>query len=200
MLSRLCGVCAIAACLPGCSVRYANSARGIQHVWGIGRTTWETEELANDLVAVSSGFRLPGLVLGVGPDFVGVTLGYHIRERMQIVPGEELADGGAFLNGHPLAPNRKARWGIGHFRTRTPHKSGIAVIRGEAAAGLTLAAENGRPEAGAGWQSVQATSITGEDVFLELQSTNHAWPYFNFPETDVSAGIADPKPTKSPEP
>ncbi|MCP5520439.1 MAG: hypothetical protein H7A46_02675 [Verrucomicrobiales bacterium] len=197
---RLCGLGVLTVCLPGCSVHYGNSAKGIQHVWGVGRTTWNATPLTNDLVAVSSGFRLPGLVFGIGPDFIGINLGYHIRERLQIVPQTALADRGGFLNGHPLPPETPTRWGLGYFHTKAPRDPGIAVFAGRAAAGLTLAAEDGFPVAAAGWHSRLTTLICGRDVFVELLSTNRAWPAFNFPEAGVSAGIANPQPTESLQP
>lgn len=191
LASRLLRLCALPVLLSGCAVHYGDTAKGIQHAWGIGRTTWETRMLANELTAISSGFRLPGLVVGIGPDFVGINLGYHVRERLQIIPEEETADCGATLNGHALARDEGHRWGLGHFRTRTPNDSGIAVVQGRAEAGLTLATERGLPLAAAGWQSQMITSVTGRDVFVELQSTTRTWPYFDFPKAEVSAGIAD---------
>jgi hypothetical protein len=200
VLARFSGLCALPAVLAACSVHYADSAKGVQHVWGIGRTTWETKTLTNNLVAVSSGFRLPGLVLGVGPDFLGVSLGYHIRERMQIVSPEQEPDRAASLNGHPLKPETSHRWGIGWFQTHTPRDAGIAFIRGQAEAGLALAVERGSPVAAAGWQTRQTTVIRGDDVLVEWQSRSSAWPYFDFPEAGVSAAISEPQPTKVSQP
>ena len=106
--------------LTGCALHYGNERSGLERAWGLSRVTWEVERMTNGWATVSSGTRLPGLVLGLGPDFFGVAFGYAVRERLQIVSDEDLGETFARINGHELAANAGHRWGFGQLILRTP--------------------------------------------------------------------------------
>jgi len=178
----------IALLLGGCSVHYGNARNGVENAWGIGRVTWRIQPLTNGWASISSGTRLPGLVLGCGPDFFGFSLGYQVRERLQVVPAAGAEAVGARINGGDLAADAGHRWGIGQFTLRTPASSNIAVTSGTAGAGIGVALENGHPWATAGWQSQQLTTVADRDVFVELTGGAPGWPYFDFPSTLVAVG------------
>jgi hypothetical protein len=129
---------------------------------------------------------LPGLVLGVGPDFLGVALGYNVRERLQVVAAADLEQTQASINGRELADTAVRRWGIGRLSLRTPATANVVTVSGRAGAGIGLGLESGRPAAAIGWQSRQLTTIGGADVFVELTTPEGPWPHFDFPATHVA--------------
>ncbi len=177
--------CGLALCASGCAVHYGNARSGTERAWGVGRVTWRVAQSTNGWTSVSSGTRLPGLVLGVGPDFFGVAFGYQVRERLQIASAAELGETRARINGHELAATAGHQWGIGQFTLRTPVDSKIAVVSGRAGAGIGLGLENGRPSAAVGWQTRQLTTVSGTDVFVEMTTPACDWPHFDFPATEV---------------
>ena len=170
----------------GCTVHFGNRQRGIEHAWGVGRVTWEVEPISGDCKAISSGFRLPGLVLGIGPDFFGVNLGYQVRERIQVLTNAAAETASAWINGHELATDTGSRWGWGHLRLQTPTTRHLGLVTGKAAAGLGLALEGGLPSAAVGWDSRQRTEVGGDDILLELAGGSTSWPHFDFPSTQVA--------------
>lgn len=174
----------------GCAVHYGNSARGIDRAWGLGEVTWELRAVTNDVVAVSSGFRLSGIVVGVGPDFFGLTLGYQARERLQVLPAVGRTNCSASVNGVAFASAPDRRWALGRMALRTPPQSAVAVISGRAAAGVGLGLERGRPTVGAGWQATQLTEVAGDDVRLEFTLPAGPWPHQDFPSTQVGVALA----------
>lgn len=176
--------------LTGCALHYGNERSGLERAWGLSRVTWEVERMTNGWATVSSGTRLPGLVLGVGPDFFGVAFGYAVRERLQIVSDEDLGETFARTNGRVLAANAGHHWGFGQLILRTPTTARIGVVSGRAGAGIGLGLESGRPAAAVGLQSRQLTTIRGTDVFLELTGPMCAWPHFDFPSTQVAVMAA----------
>ena len=184
----------------GCAVHYGNTRSGTERAWGVGRATWRVAESTNGWASVSSGTRLPGLVLGVGPDFFGVAFGYQVRERLQIASAAELGETRASINGRALPGTAGQHWGIGQFALRTPVDSKIAVVSGRAGAGIGLGLENGRPSAAVGWQSRQLTTVRGTDVFVEMTTPACDWPHFDFPATEVVVMTATNLNSRSIEP
>lgn len=177
--------CGLALVASGCAVHYGNTRSGIERAWGVGSVTWRVAPATNGWAAVSSGTRLPGLVIGVGPDFLGVALGYQVRERLQVASSADLGETRAHINGRELAATAGAKWGFGQLTLRTPADSKIAVVSGRAGAGVGLGLEGGRPAAAVGWQSRQLTTVSGNDVLVELTTPACTWPHFDFLATDV---------------
>lgn len=165
----------------GCAIHYGKARTGSESAWGIGRVTWNVKPTTNGWSLVSSGLRLPGVVLGVGPDFFGVSLGYHIHECLQVMPSSETNFLSAAINGHDLPVDLGHRWGIGHFRIETQPGNSIAVVTGSAVAGLSIATENSRPSFTLGGNTKQLTAISGQDEWIEFSGGTNAWPYFDFP-------------------
>ncbi len=176
---------ALLAGTTGCAIHYGNQKRGVETVWGVGRVTWESEQLTNGWTTVSSGTRLPGIVLGVGPDFLGIALGYQVRERLVLAPPMDPAEWRASVNGREIDPTTGHRWAVGRIALRTSVLSPVAVVSGRAGAGVGLGLENGRPAAAVGWQSRQLTTVHGMDAFIELTMPMCPWPHFDYPSSEV---------------
>jgi hypothetical protein len=174
----------------GCSVHYGNSRHGIEHVWGVGQVTWTSKAVDSDIMAISSGFRIPGLVWGFGPDFLGVSLGYRVHERLQIVTNMENPTWTASRNGVFLIQEVAPRWRWGHFRIGFPSNEAVAQVSGKASAGLELGFRSGLPIAAVGADSQLATTIAGDHLLFEFEQSATAWPYFNFPSSQVAVVTA----------
>jgi len=186
---RLASTTALAGLLfgsAGCAVHYGHVKHGVETAWGVGRVTWRVDRLTNGWATVSSGTRLPGLVLGVGPDFFGISLGYHIREHLRLVPVTEPDPPRARINGRELADDAGGRWGVGRLKLETPDATPAVILTGSAGAGLGLGLVRGRPELGLGWQSRQLSTVHDLDIWVELTGPARPWPYFDFPATRLA--------------
>lgn len=169
----------------GCAIHYGNARTGSESAWGIGRVTWNVKPTTNGWSLVSSGLRLPGVILGVGPDFFGLSLGYEIRERLQVIPTANTNAVSAMINGHRLPQNTVHRWSIGHVSIQLKPTDSIAVVTGKAVAGLAIATENSRPSFTLGANTKQLTAISGQDEWIEFSGGTNAWPYFDFPSLNA---------------
>lgn len=162
-------------------MHYGNVHNGVERTVGLSRVTWRVTEMTNGYATISSGIRIPGLALGVGPDFVGVSFGYTIRERMIIVPTKLLNLATATSNGMAVPDDVGNRWSVGFVRIATPPRSETVVVTGQAVAGLNISLDAGKPILTTGLRSAQFTTVPlDSDIHVEITDCADAWPQFDF--------------------
>lgn len=170
----------------GCAMRCGNIGNGVERTWGLGQVTWSVAQSTNGWATVGAGTHLPGLVLDVGPDCFGISFGYQVREILVAFPAKNLGGVSATVNGHELPTSKGHRWVIGQFTLRTPATGQVAVVNGRADIGIGAGIERGWPTATVGWQSRELTTVSGEDVLVELTVPPARWPHFDLSSADVT--------------
>lgn len=167
----------------GCAVYSSNRKSGSESLWGVGRVTWHVVEQTNGCATVSSGVRLPGIVLGISPEFFGISLGYTVRERLSVSHGDSPI--GARINGESLPADTRKRWGIGHITLNTPRGRRSSLVTGNASAGLNACVDVGRPRLTAGMHSSQIAEVKDDNAFT-LEGGPFRWPYFDYTASEIS--------------
>jgi hypothetical protein len=187
-LLQAAGLVLVSLCSSGCAVHYGHARAGVEHLWGLGRLSWRSELLTNGWRVVGGGIRVPGVLIGVGPDFIGVSLGYTVRERITVVPTLDGVRASAKINGGEQWPDSSAVWGLGHLNLNIPAETRLAAMSGRAAAGLGASFESGRPTLSVGVRSHQMTIVMEADCHARLEDASPGWPYFDLMRANVHAG------------
>ena len=91
-LTGLFFICAVAVLVSGCAVNYSSPATGAEHLWGLGQMQFMTNRVGTNLVAVTTGTRVPGLCLELGRNHFGLALGYLVREKADVAEASRLAE------------------------------------------------------------------------------------------------------------
>lgn len=181
---RIAAALAVLTCA-GCAIQYSSASRGVEKVWGLSQVAWRVESLTNGWATVRSGTSVPGLVLGVGPDFFGLSLGLARRERLLVVPAAEADAAEARLNGAVLESSTHRHWSLGATHFRTPGTARMAVVTGQAVAGLRASLESARPSLAVGLEARQSTAMTATNACVDLEQAAARWPAFDLTRATV---------------
>jgi hypothetical protein len=170
----------------GCAVHYRSARSGAEHLWGLGTMTWKVDASTNGHQVVTSGVRLPGLAVGVGTDFWGLSLGYTVRERMAVVgPEENPRLQAPEILGPAFHKDSTGVFGFGHLHLTGPTGHHLAVVTGRAIAGLQFAMDDAGPALHVGTARTQITELSATNLFVAIDQDSDTWPYFDFANSRV---------------
>ena len=174
----------------GCGIHYYDAKAGRDHLFGLGQLSMSENELANDQMSVASRSRIAGLKFDLGRKGFGVTLGYDVRQRIEIAPAGGIVvrkPGPAWPFSIPLGSG----WTFGHTQmtASTGTHRPTAVLSGSGVAGLGLDAGRRRGLA-LGFSSEIETTVWSENTFLETRSRNRVpWPYLDVFDLEINTAI-----------
>jgi hypothetical protein len=186
----------------GCAVHYRSSRTGAEHLWGLGRLEFATNLVTTNLVAITTGSRIPGLCLQLGRDQFGLSLGYSICQQTCIVAVDQLAGIQPPQLGQALhwGAGSNGAWGLGHLHMQTvPGGGHLAVVTGRALAGLAAQAGAENTSFSLALDRQQRVTIQAEDAHVSFQQDAPSWPGFDQFSMQVTTLPATPNPI-SPHP
>lgn len=171
---------AVLGLLNGCAIHYYDQANGTEHLWGLGRVSWNKHPETNDWVTVRTGLVSPGLVIGVGPSFTGIALGNTARESMRVASVTEAAEMRATINGVEISSATRGRWNLGHISLSAPAGCKRVLVTGKALAGIKMALEEGRPSLTGGLSTQQKTEMEDQNAMFTMEQATTPWPHLQF--------------------
>jgi hypothetical protein len=170
----------------GCAIHYRSAKSGNEHLWGLGSMAWKADLKETNHPVISSGVRIPGLAIGVGTAFWGVSLGYTVREHLAVTTSNQATNLHApEILGLTFHENDTSIFGFGHLRLTGPPGRHQALVTGKAIAGLQIALDEARPALHAGTSRTQLTELSATNLFLAIDQDSAAWPYFDFTTSRV---------------
>jgi hypothetical protein len=179
----------------GCALHYNDNAKGTEHLWGFGQLRLQREPAGSNFVAIVTGVRAPGLVLEIGKDHFGLTLGYLERQRLELV-SEDTSVHLSFPSVSPRIASfgeTNAPWACGHLQMRTvpalTHH--YAIMTGKSLVGLGANLGKQDNNFGIVMDGRQCAVLLDESIRLDLEQTSRRWPGFNLFTTDVRAAGSD---------
>lgn len=187
----------------GCAIHYRNAKTGSEHLWGLGQMRMETNSgsPATQWASVTTGTRVPGLCLSVGPDHFGLSLGYRERQQMNLVSPEQVSQLEIPQRAWPKVTCSpiNGRWTLGHARMRGPGspRRHWTIVTGRACAGLGLAAGGGETGLQLGLASGRTAALQNTNVQVELDQKPSRWPGFDLFATEVRVA-AEANPAEQP--
>jgi len=177
----------LALCIPatGCAVYYGGSSAGATRVAGLTRYAWHVDARTNGAVAVASGVRIPGLAIGLSPNFFGLSFGYTICENLTVVTSGASTKAEAWVNGRAVESADSHRWSLGQLTFRTPAGARRVFAMGRAVAGIKASVDQSRPQITAGRHTAETIEIE-DDMAIDFEGGPFQWPYFDFSNTHLN--------------
>lgn len=172
----------------GCAVHY-RAASGTEHLWGFGELSLNARQINSRFLSVASGSRVPGFCCDFGQGSFGISFGYIVRQRLQVVNKNDVVDlqlpRGAALNWHGRESN--SLWGLGHLEMKTPKSNhDQALITGQSLAGLSASAGTDRGIK-FGVAHFQQTVLPRDGTYLELSQPAASRPGLDLFSVQVDA-------------
>ena len=177
----------------GCAVHYQNSRTGAEHLWGLGQMRLQVEPAkgSDQLVAVTTGWRVPGLCLEIGRDHFGIAFGYLDRQQLAVV-NSSATNEVRFPQAAPRClsfGSSTGLWAIGHAQLRTVARSNhhYAVITGKALGGLGVGVGGNDSGMGLAWDTRQRAVVFDDTICMEFDQDATRWPGIDLFTTQVTA-------------
>ena len=194
-LTGLFFICAVTVLVSGCAVNYSSPATGAEHLWGLGQMQFMTNRVGTNLVAVTTGTRVPGLCLELGRNHFGLALGYLVREKADVAEASRLAETEppcgrpAWHWGNAVS----GVWGIGHLKMKTIPVTGghEAVVTGRALVGAAASIGSGDTSVRFGLDGCQRLTFKDENASLAFDQQAARWPGFDLFQMQVSATVTN---------
>jgi hypothetical protein len=185
----------LAVAQTGCAVHYENRRTGVEHLWGLGQLRVAVEPVGNNFAQVTTGCRIPGLAIEVGPQQFGFSFGYTKAERLILVPEEQVA---AVRTEEQGLGNTNSILHLGHARIKSVPATARhgAVVTGRAVTGLGARAGRAN-EMDIGWNSRHQTQVIDPDIAFSIDQDSARGAGFDLFSADVHVETVPPTTTQT---